>query len=72
MRAYWVNERRFTPEVAEEFKIGPRRPDGGGLGAAILKKKYSEEALRQCGLFFIRDDAMITAGALRPASGGAS
>jgi DNA primase len=65
MRAYWVNERKFTPDVAEEFKIGAAGPDGGGLGAAILRKKYSEEALRQCGLFFIRDDAMITTGGLR-------
>jgi DNA primase len=66
MRAYWVNERRFSPELAEEFKIGAAAADGGGLGAAIQKKRYSEEALRQCGLFFIRDDAMITVGALRP------
>ncbi|HZZ18046.1 MAG TPA: DNA primase [Opitutaceae bacterium] len=66
MRAYWVNERRFTPELAEEFKIGVAASDGGGLGAAIMRKKYSEDALRQCGLFFIRDDAMITVGALRP------
>ncbi len=65
MRAYWVNERRFAAEVADEFKIGAAAADGGGLGAAILRKKYSEEALRQCGLFFIRDDAMITTGALR-------
>jgi DNA primase len=66
MRAYWTHERRFTAELAEEFKIGAAAPDGGGLGAEILRRKYSEEALRQCGLFFIRDDAMITAGALRP------
>jgi DNA primase len=66
MRAYWVNERRFSPDLAEEFKIGAAAPDGGGLGAAVQKKRYSEEALRQCGLFFIRDDAMITIGALRP------
>ena len=65
MRAYWTGERKFAPEVAEEFKIGAAAADGGGLGAAILKKKYSEEALRKCGLFFIRDDAMITTGALR-------
>jgi DNA primase len=65
MRAYWA-ERRFTPELAEEFKIGAAAPDGGALGAALQKRRYSEEALRQCGLFFIRDDAMITAGALRP------
>jgi DNA primase len=66
MRAYWVGERRFTPELAEDFKIGAAAADGGGLGAAILRKKYSEDALRQCGLFFIRDDSMITTGALRP------
>jgi DNA primase len=66
MRAYWTGERRFTAELAEEFKIGAAAGDGGGLGAALHKRKYSDEALRQCGLFFIRDDAMITAGALRP------
>jgi DNA primase len=66
MRDYWVRNRKFTPDLAEEFKIGVAAPDGGGLGAAIQRHKYSEEALRQCGLFFIRDDAMITVGALRP------
>jgi DNA primase len=65
MRAYWA-DRKFTPEVAEDFKIGAAGPDGGGLGAAIQRRKYSDDALRQCGLFFIRDDAMITVGALRP------
>jgi DNA primase len=64
MRGYWA-ERRFTPELAEEFKIGAAAPDGGGLGAALQKKRYSEEAIRQCGLFFIRDDAMLTMGGLR-------
>jgi len=66
MRSYWTNERRFSPEVAEEFKIGAAAADGGDLGAAILRKKYSEDALRQCGLFFIREGSMITTGALRP------
>src|SRR5271154_1562773 len=66
MRDYWTRERRFEASLAEEFKIGAAAPDGGGLGAAVLKKKYSEDAIRQCGLFYIRDDAMITVGALRP------
>jgi DNA primase len=66
MRDYWTSQRRFTPELAEEFKIGAAASDGGGLGAAIQRKRYSDEALRQCGLFFIRDDAMITVGGLRP------
>jgi len=66
MRAYWTGERRFSAELAEEFRIGASAPDGGGLAAAILKMRCSEEALRRCGLFFIRDDAMMTLGALRP------
>jgi DNA primase len=66
MRAYWADSRRFTADLAEDFKIGAAAPDGGGLGAAIQRRGYSEEAIRQCGLFFIRDDAMITVGALRP------
>ena len=37
MRAYWTDERRFEPALAEEFKIGAAAADGGGLGAAIHK-----------------------------------
>ena len=66
MREYWSKERRFPAELAEEFKIGAAAPDGGNLGSLIQRKRYSEEAIRQCGLFFIRDDAMITVGTLRP------
>jgi DNA primase len=66
MRDYWTKERRFTPELAEEFKIGLADPAGSGLGAALLRKKFSEAALRQCGLFFIYEDQLLTVGALRP------
>jgi DNA primase len=66
MRAYWQQERRFTAELAEEFRIGAAGPDGSGLGPELLKRKYSEEALRASGLFFIREDALLTSGALRP------
>jgi DNA primase len=31
-----------------------------------MKRKFSEDALRRCGLFFIYDDAQIALGALRP------
>ncbi len=65
MRAYWTEQRKFSPELADEFKLGAAAPDGGGLGAALLRRKYSEAALRQCGLFFVRDDALITPGALK-------
>ncbi|HYP16434.1 MAG TPA: DNA primase [Opitutus sp.] len=66
MRKYWVEQRRFALELADEFKIGLADATGSGLGAALLRRKFSEEALRRCGLFFIYDDAQITLGALRP------
>jgi DNA primase len=66
MRAYWTGERRFPPELAVEFKIGAAAAEDAGLGARLLKRGYSEEALRQSGLFFIREGAVITIGALRP------
>ncbi len=66
MRDYWQQRRRFPLELADEFKIGAADPADNTLAAVLLKKKFSEEALRQCGLFFIRDDALITLGALRP------
>jgi DNA primase len=66
MRGYWTERRKFSPEVAEEFKVGAAEPDGGGLAAALLRRKFSEDALRQCGLFFIYDDALLTPGAMKP------
>jgi DNA primase len=66
MRRYWTEQRRFTPALADDFKIGLADPAGSGLGAALLKRKFSEEALRRCGLFFIHEDADITLGTLRP------
>ena len=66
IRDYWVKNRRFTPELADEFKIGFAPPEDSGLGGALLKRKCSEDALRQCGLFFTRDGAVLTLGALRP------
>ena len=65
MRAYWTQERGFPPELADEFKIGVAPAEDTGLAARLLKHRYSEDALRQCGLFFIRDGAVITLGALR-------
>ena len=65
IRDYWVRNRKFTPELAEEFKIGFAPVDDTGLAAAMLKRKFSEEALRQCGLFFIRDGVVPTLGAIR-------
>ncbi|PTY03212.1 DNA primase [Opitutaceae bacterium EW11] len=65
MRKYWLERRRFPMELAEEFKIGAADPLDS-LGAVLLKRRFSEDALRQCGLFFIREGAMITLSALKP------
>ncbi len=65
-RQYWVEKRRFTPELASEFKIGAVDPHGSNLATLLMRKKFSEDALRRCGLFFIREDAPLTLGALRP------
>lgn len=66
IRDYWIRDRRFSPELADEFKIGLADPTGSGLGGALMRKKFSEAALRQCGLFFIYEDQLLTVGALRP------
>lgn len=65
IRDYWVKNRKFTPELGEEFKIGFAPVEDSGLAGAMLKRKFSEDALRQCGLFFIRDGVIPTLGAMR-------
>jgi DNA primase len=47
MRAYWRDKRRFALELADEFKIGVAEPADNSLGAVLLKRKFSEEALRR-------------------------
>ena len=66
IRDYWEKNRRFTPELADEFKIGFAPPEDRGLADLLLKRKFSEDALRQCGLFFTRDGAVLTLGTIRP------
>ena len=65
MRNYWENERRFDLELAKEFKVGAADVNGSNLGAELMKRGFSESALRQCGLFFIYDDAEISLRSLR-------
>jgi|GEM_PF-84545 len=78
MRHYWCTDRRFELPIADEFKIGAAPADasasnphaasapGESLAALLLKKRFSEAALRHCGLFYIRDGASISAHTLRP------
>ena len=66
MRRYWTEARRFTAELAEEFRIGAAEPDDTGLAAALMKRRFSEDALRQSGLFFVREHSALTLNSLRP------
>jgi len=66
MRKLWLEKRHFTMEIAEEFKIGASGPTDEGLIPLLLRKGYSEEALRQCDLVFIRENSPLYPGAMRP------
>ncbi|MFT3781844.1 MAG: toprim domain-containing protein [Nibricoccus sp.] len=66
MRNYWKEKRRFPLEVADEYKIGAADPTDNTLAATLLKRKFSEDALRQCGLFFVREGALMALGSLKP------
>lgn len=66
IRDYWEKNRRFTPALAEEFKIGFAPVEDRALAEALIKRRFSDDALRQCGLFFVRDGATVTSATLRP------
>ncbi len=66
MRSYWVERRRFSSELADEFKIGAVEPAGSSLAAVLLKRGFSVDALRECGLFFIRPGTLPTLHSLKP------
>jgi len=66
IRDYWVKNRRFPLELADEFKIGFAPVEDRALADALLKKRFSEDALRQCGLFFVRDGMALTPATMRP------
>jgi DNA primase len=66
MRAYWTGKRRFPSDLADEFKIGATDERGSGLADMLTKRKFSEDALRQCGLFFApREGGPLMLGSLR-------
>jgi DNA primase len=61
-----LEDRKFEMVIAEEFKVGAAPPRDDTLAARLIKQGFSEDALRQCGLFFIRDNALLAPGNLRP------
>lgn len=54
IRDYWLKERKFAFQTAEEFKIGFAPPQEEDLRKKILKGNYSIDALKDSGLFFFR------------------
>ncbi len=55
IRDYWERQRKFTPALAKEFKIGWAPADGGGLLEVLLKRRISLESLQASGLFYYRE-----------------
>jgi len=64
LRTYWETQRKFPMELADEFKIGAAEPVDT-LISAVWKKRFSEDALRQSGLFFIREGAPLSLNTMR-------
>ena len=64
LRGYWQTQRKFPLDLADEFKIGAAEPADTLVGA-IWKKHFSEDALRQSGLFFIREGAPLSLNTMR-------
>ncbi|HEY5553270.1 MAG TPA: DNA primase [Opitutaceae bacterium] len=63
VRDYWVNGRRFAPEVAEEFRIGLAPVADATLAGKLLKQGFSPNALKESRLFFLRGEKFEPGGA---------
>jgi len=55
IRRYWQEDRNFSIELGEAFKVGLAPPSGSGLIKRLDKVGFSLPALRECGLFYARD-----------------
>ncbi len=52
VRRYWVDERQFSIELAQDFRVGYAPAGGFQLNKLLIDKGFSTEALRECGLFY--------------------
>ncbi|MCD8482522.1 MAG: DNA primase [Verrucomicrobia bacterium] len=57
VRAYWQEQRKFTLEVAKDYKIGLAPVDGNECARYLARKGFGMEALHQCGLFLAQGHA---------------
>ena len=53
IRQYWVGERGFTMDLADEFSIGLAPPKSRRLMEVLLAKGFETEALAKSGLFHV-------------------
>ncbi|MBN2068238.1 MAG: DNA primase [Opitutales bacterium] len=51
-RRYWLEDRKFSLELAEEFSIGFAPPKTDKLNILLKQKGFSMEAIKECGLFY--------------------
>ena len=52
IRDYWIRQRKFSLEVADDFGVGFAPVDDSKLIPGLLAKGYAKDALAQTGLFF--------------------
>ncbi|MCZ6673294.1 MAG: DNA primase, partial [Verrucomicrobia bacterium] len=52
IRHYWQSDRKFTLDVAREYKIGLTLPHDPKFFLNLQKKDFSYESLNKCGLFY--------------------
>lgn len=52
-REYWLENRKFSMELADEFQVGYAPAATNKLWDMLVRKQFSSEALASCGLFFI-------------------
>ncbi len=58
IRQYWIELRKFTMEIAADFKIGYAPKAQTSLLKNLIKKGYSRDALDKCGLFYLNPGKM--------------
>ena len=55
VQTYWTRDRAFKIETATEFEIGfAPTDDDGELARRVFAAKVSPQAIRDCGLFYVR------------------
>jgi DNA primase len=52
VRAYWQEQRGFSLELARALRIGFAPPGGHKLNQLLIDKGFSDDAVRQSGLFY--------------------